>query len=61
MSEKKKVVDTEQKTFFISTDVSNDTRLNIKIYYLFSKGPTLHNHVAMITLLVVINDKMYVW
>ena len=44
MSEKKKVVDTEQKTFFISTDVSNDTRLNIKIYYLFSKGPTLHNH-----------------
>ena len=59
MSEKKKVVDTEQKTFLISTDVSNDTRLNIKIYYLFSKGPTLH--IAMITLLVVINDKMYVW
>lgn len=30
MSEKKKVVDTEQKTFFVSTDVSNDTRLKHK-------------------------------
>ena len=30
MSEKKKVDDTEQKTFFVSTDVSNDTRLKHK-------------------------------